>query len=91
MTSLEYVQFWTKINLLSIPKVETSQPILPYAKRGTGVYGGTKFADLTAEEFKERHLGLYTKVKLVSMELNQINLGLEGGISIDADSGPLKT
>jgi len=30
-------------------------------ERGTGVYGGTKFADLTAEEFKERHLGLYTK------------------------------
>ena len=62
---MKYVQFWTKINLVFfIPEVETPQPILPYAKRGTGVYGGTKFADLTAEEFKERHLGLYTKVKL---------------------------
>ena len=28
---LKYVQFRTKINLLSIPKVETSQPILPYS------------------------------------------------------------
>ena len=28
-------------------------------ERGTGKYGATKFADLTQEEFKERHLGLY--------------------------------
>lgn len=26
---------------------------------GTGTYGPTKFADLTEEEFKERHLGFY--------------------------------
>ena len=72
-TFLEICSIWNKNQLryvFCIPKVETSQPILPYAKRGTGVYGGTKFADLTAEEFKERHLGLYTKVKLVSIELN---------------------
>ena len=31
-------------------------------ERATGVYGATKFADLTAEEFKERHLGLYPPV-----------------------------
>jgi len=30
-------------------------------ERGSGKYGATKFADLTEEEFKERHLGLYTK------------------------------
>jgi len=28
-------------------------------ERGTGIYGGSRFADLTAEEFKERHLGFY--------------------------------
>jgi C1A family cysteine protease len=30
-------------------------------ERGTAFYGTTKFADLTAEEFKKRHLGLNPK------------------------------
>ena len=30
-------------------------------ERGTGIYGATRHADLTAEEYKERHLGLYPK------------------------------
>lgn len=34
---------------------------LKETERATGIYGATKFADLTAEEFKERHLGLYPK------------------------------
>lgn len=34
---------------------------LKETERGTGTYGATKFADLTAEEFKEQHLGFYPK------------------------------
>ena len=28
-------------------------------ERGTGIYGATRFADLSAQDFKERHLGFY--------------------------------
>jgi C1A family cysteine protease len=32
-------------------------------ERGTGAYGATQFADLTPEEFKQKHLGLDTSLK----------------------------